>query len=101
MRLFLVLFLIAGCGTEERAPIDQPNPGPGPGPIDEIPDFARMTEIHDSYCVQCHGGSAFTLSENALRASSAKQRVLNGTMPKPPISMPREVRDEYLSFFSG
>lgn len=110
--LFMLVFLlVASCGSapvpEEKAPVPVPNPNPNPNPQPGgKTSFADAKKVMDSYCVDCHGGAAFTKSEAGLIASSAKpggakERVQNGSMP-PPYAEPLPAGDKakFLNFFS-
>jgi hypothetical protein len=83
----LALFLTA-CGGYETSsqppagPTPQPTPNPTPGPGGPT-SFADVSKIMGQFCVECHAGAAFTKGEQQFRASSAKARVQNGTMPPP------------------
>ena len=99
--IFSIALLVSPCGTDKvvEEPPPSPGPGPGPGPSPGT-SWAEMERLHAEYCIQCHANSGFVRNEAALKASSAKQRVQNGSMPPPngPV-MPQEERQLYLNFF--
>jgi len=101
-RFIFASFLIASCGTDQVVDRAPPTGNP-PVVVDpnQKPSFARIQQLHDQYCVQCHANSGFLRSEDALKSSTAKQRVLNKNMPQRPVVMPDAARAEYLSFFSS
>lgn len=106
MKLLIAIFmLLAACGAP--APQQQPTPGPSPTPgptPTPTPggktSFADAQAIMQKYCVECHATAPFTKSEQALVASSAKNRVQNSTMP-PPYSNQMSAGDKqkFLNFF--
>ena len=106
-RHLLTLFLLAGCGSDVQqvpsptpTPNPIPNPGPGGGDDPKPTSWQRVEQIHQQYCIQCHANSRFIRDAESLKASSAKARVQNGSMPPPNgPRMPPEVREEYLDFF--
>lgn len=92
MRKLLVLaFLVGACGLspegEERVEYRDPPPlppGPGPGPGPAPVGFAKIKPLLEESCGfnGCHSKQAgFITTESGLRASTAKQRILNGSMP--------------------
>lgn len=106
MVLMILVMLLTACGGYETkdnqagpAPVPTPQPTPGPGPGPGAVSFADVTQIMNQYCVDCHAGAAFTKSEQAFRAGSAKARVQNGTMP-PPYAPPMDAasKQKFLSF---
>lgn len=107
-RHLLTLFLLAGCGTDVQtvpSPAPNPTPTPNPNPGGDSPEptsWQQVEQIHQQYCIQCHANSRFTRDAESLKASSAKARVQNGSMPPPNgPKMPPEVREKYLNFFIG
>lgn len=101
MRLLLLLLLMS-CGPNQAT---NNRPAPIENPDDDDDDdgeitYEDMEALHNKYCVSCHP-TGFTDSERALRASSAKQRVQNKSMPPPnaPTRMGDADREKYLSFF--
>lgn len=100
-----LLLVFTACGTdkvvEQQTPKPSPGPGPGPSPTPGT-TWAEMERLHSEYCIQCHANSGFIRNESALKSSSAKQRVQNGSMPPPNgrFMSPSE-RELYLNFFSG
>src|SRR6478752_1833363 len=89
MKLLIALFmLLIACGAptpqqaQQPTPQPQPTPTPGPNPGGKT-SFADAQAIMQKYCVDCHATAAFTKQEQALVASSAKNRVQNSTMPPP------------------
>lgn len=104
MRLFILAFcFLLSCGAP--APQEQTQK-PGPViPIKPQPggktSFADAQGIMQNYCSECHAGAGFTKSESVLVASSAKQRVQNGSMP-PSYANPISAGDKqkFLNFFS-
>jgi hypothetical protein len=104
MRKWLFLAFVTSCGAptqqaESPAPIPTPQPTGTPNPGGKT-SFAEAQGIMQEYCSECHAGAAFTKSETALRASSAKSRVQNSTMPPPyanPISSGEKAK--FLNFF--
>jgi hypothetical protein len=106
VKKLLFLLMLMSCGgapvpeekTPAPAPIPSPNPNPNPG---GKTSFADAKKVMDNYCVDCHAGAAFTKSDAGLVASSAKQRVQNGSMP-PPYAEPLPAGDKakFLNFFS-
>lgn len=104
MKRILLALLLIGCGTDVQTVEPTPTPGPGPGPIpgNDKTTFQEITQLHQTYCIQCHANSGFVRSESLLKASTAKQRVQNGSMPPP--NGPRmgdADRQKYLNFFSS
>lgn len=106
MKLLLaILIMIAvSCGSpvqqgQQPQPQPQPSPTPSPNPGGKT-SFADAQGIMQKYCVECHASAAFTKSEQALVASSAKSRVQNSTMP-PPYSTQMSAGDKqkFLGFF--
>ena len=102
--LFLfIMFLAFSCGApvaeKEPEPVPQPKPLPSPSPGGKT-SFADAQAIMQSYCSECHAAAGFTKSEAGLRASSAKARVQNSTMP-PPYAEQMSAADkaEFLGFF--
>lgn len=103
---FLIAFILGvlSCGAPQAQlapPAKEPVPGPGPGPKPVgKPSFAEEQQIMQKYCIDCHASAAFTKSETALIASTAKNRVQNATMP-PPYSVQMSPADKarFVSFF--
>lgn len=100
---FVVMLLLTACGGYETssqppagtAPLPTPTPTPTPGPT----SFADVSKIMAQYCVECHAGAGFTKTEQQFRASSAKARVQNGTMPPPyATQMDATSKQKFLSF---
>lgn len=105
MRILMIAFcFLLSCGApvpqEEKQPAPAPSPNPKPQPGGKT-SFADAQGIMQNYCSECHAGAAFTKSETALVASSAKARVQNGSMP-PPYAEPLPAGDKakFLGFFS-
>jgi mono/diheme cytochrome c family protein len=102
--LFLfMMFLAFSCGApvaeKEPEPAPQPKPSPSPNPGGKT-SFAEAQAIMQTYCSECHAAAGFTKSEAGLKASSAKARVQNSTMP-PPYAEQMSAADkgEFLGFF--
>ena len=100
-KFILFSILLISCGTDKIIDNQQPNEPPVIIDPNEKPSFSRIQEIHRQYCIQCHANSSFVKSEELLKASTAKQRVINKSMPQRPVVMPEAVRNEYLGFFSS
>jgi hypothetical protein len=82
MRLFLLILLLLSNGCGSRREVDGPTPQPTvkPTPGGDI-SFQDVQAITSQFCIRCHTTSQFLKSETAWRASEAKQRVSNGSMP--------------------
>jgi len=106
--VLLVCALLGGCGAETEnsaAPVaetpvvtDPGNPGdPAPAKI----GYQQMQADISIYCVSCHANDPFVKSESGLRASAAKLRLTNKTMPPSfaPKGLPDNIRTEMLTFF--
>lgn len=104
--LMVMALFLASCGgapvpqEKQPTPVPNPNPNPNPNPGGRT-SFADAQKVMQNFCVDCHAGAAFTKVESALTASSAKQRVQNGSMP-PPYADPLPAGDKakFLGFFS-
>lgn len=100
---FGMMFLSLSCGApvadkETPQPVPQPKPTPSPG---GKTSFADAQSIMQSYCAECHANAGFIKSETALKASTAKARVQNATMPPPYADqMNATERGKFLNFFS-
>lgn len=107
MKIFWIVMLSIlanSCGGYETkseapaSPAPTPNPTPNPGPGTPT-DFAEITRLMSQFCVECHAGAGFTKTEQQFRASSAKARVQNGTMPPPyATQMDATSKQKFLSF---
>ena len=105
MKRLLPFLLLIGCGgtpqqpQSDPVPIPQPTGTPPPNPGGKT-SFAEAQGIMKEYCAECHANAGFTKSEAALRASSAKSRVQNSTMP-PPYANPIDATDKakFMNFF--
>jgi|SRR6478609_3121538 len=102
--LLAIVFLIVSCGgpapqQQAQQPIPGPTPTPTPQPGGKT-SFADAQSIMKNYCNDCHATAAFTKTEQALIASSAKSRVQNSTMPPPYASqMSAGDKTKFLGFF--
>jgi hypothetical protein len=84
-------------GPQPSGPQPTPTPTPNPG---GKTSFADASAIMQKYCVECHATAPFTKSEQALVASSSKNRVQNSTMPPPyATQMAAGDKQKFLSFF--
>lgn len=95
--LMLVLVLMTGCGTESKTP----DPGPPPPPDNA---FAEIKPTVDKNCGKCHNGSTHPLKFDTaakLKASKAKLRVSNGTMPPSPHSISDADKQKLLAYLGG
>lgn len=91
MKKFIVaLGLLSACGLEpqgekETVYRDVPAPPtPGPGPTPQPVGFAKIRPLLEESCGfnGCHSKQAgFITTEAGLRASTAKTRIINGSMP--------------------
>jgi len=86
MRFFLCLLLLVGCGDgdsydDRPAPVDPSPPGPSPKPSEWT---AVVKPIVDEQCATagCHAGAAFVQTGAAFKASNARVRISNDSMPK-------------------
>jgi len=97
----MLVSLLAACGgfEQQQPQAPAPVPSPTPTPPGTGGGFAEVSSIMSQYCISCHAGAAFTKSEANFRASSAKSRVQNATMP-PPYStqMDAASKAKFLSF---
>lgn len=99
---FIMLFVVS-CGAptpqQGQQPQPQPTVTPTPNPGGKT-SFADASAIMQKYCVECHASAAFTKSEQALIASSSKNRVQNSSMP-PPYATQMQAADKakFLGFF--
>ena len=80
MRVFLCLFFLVGCGNEPSG-TEAP---PAPPPVVVPGAFAKVKVVIDEQCANagCHAGAGFVQNAAAFKASSAKVRIANGSMPK-------------------
>ena len=84
--LACLLLLMVGCGVDpsgeahDQTPAPLPAPLPSPSPI----SFAVATVVTDEQCASsgCHAGAGFLQNAAAFKASSARQRINAGNMPK-------------------
>ncbi len=107
MKTILFLIMLAftfSCGSPQPEPaagvpdpIPQPTPKPGTG---SGTSFAEAQSIMQEYCAECHANAGFLKTEAALKASSAKARVQNSSMP-PPYANPMGAaeKQKFLGFF--
>jgi mono/diheme cytochrome c family protein len=97
---FLIMTLSCGAPEADKEPTEpapQPTPSPTPG---GRTSFAEAQSIMQSYCAECHANAGFIKSETALKASTAKARVQNATMPPPYADqMSAADRGKFLNFF--
>ena len=80
--LATVIILAAACGDGGGAYGDGGGDDGGQGPDD--PAYAEVKPIVDRECGKCHNGSTHPLrfpNGAAFKASRAKARIANGTMP--------------------
>jgi len=101
----MLIMIMTGCGApapqQQGQQPGQPQPTltPTPNPGGKA-SFSDAQALMQKYCVECHATAAFTKNEQALIASSAKNRVQNSTMP-PPYSTQMSAGDKqkFLTFF--
>lgn len=73
--------------------------GGGGGGADQQPSYQETVALLNTYCQKCHANAAFMQSENGLKASAAKSRVWNKSMPPDQSALPDQERRKILAFF--
>lgn len=86
MYKFLMLLLLASCGSSnggypDQPPAPPPSPGPGPGG-GELTFASDIKPLLNSYCAECHSDATFMASEEGFLASKAPTRIANKSMPQ-------------------
>lgn len=84
MYKFLLLFLLASCGSSQQSgePIPDPRPIPAPGGGDELTFNSDIKPMLQSYCAECHSDATFIASEAGFLSSKAPTRIANKSMPQ-------------------
>ncbi len=87
--VILVVFLVAGCGSEREIEVKAGAGGGGGGAPSQPPSgdgvlsFAEVKPLITTYCTPCHASDAFTKSSTGWYASAAPARTKNASMPPP------------------
>ena len=79
MRVFICLLFLAGCGDDSSV-----KEYPATPVVVQPVDFAEAKAVIDEQCANagCHAGDSFIKTAEAFKASSAKARIKNRSMPK-------------------
>ena len=105
MRLFILIFLVFGCGREPHVVEKYPDTPNQPPPDDDNNtgdlSYGEMQALLNNYCAACHSTAGFMQSEAALRNSGVKDQLWSRRMPpsNAPKQLPDKERSDMISFF--
>jgi len=108
MKKILIIAMLMGCGSGEtkvvRVPSDPPAeqpPPPVPPPRGGKTSFNEARQIIGTYCESCHTNSPWLRDPASLKASGARARTQNNSMPpnNSPVKMGNAARQRLLNFF--
>lgn len=81
MKILICIIFLVGCGMEPSGSYKEPAPT-DPQPPSGTVTFAQAKVVIDEQCASCHEGAAFIQTGPAFKASTSRQRINSGNMPK-------------------